>query len=70
MSGFKLVGIAGSFNRPSKTLALVRHVAERASVRYGFSSKPMICTMSVRRWATPCGARTSMIRPGVSSTRS
>ncbi|PDV87804.1 FMN reductase [Rhizobium sp. H4] len=39
MSGFKLVGIAGSFNRPSKTLALVRHVAERASIRYGFSSK-------------------------------
>ena len=39
MSGFKLVGIAGSFNRPSKTLALVRHVAERASIRYGFTSK-------------------------------
>ena len=39
MSGFKLVGIAGSFNRPSKTLALVRHVAERASIRYGFASK-------------------------------
>ncbi|TBA31317.1 FMN reductase [Rhizobium ruizarguesonis] len=39
MSGFKLVGIAGSFNRPSKTLALVRHVSERASIRYGFTSK-------------------------------
>ncbi|OWV75545.1 NADPH-dependent FMN reductase [Rhizobium sp. R339] len=39
MSGFKLVGIAGSFNRPSKTLALVRHVAERASIRYGFTTK-------------------------------
>ncbi|MBY4615155.1 MULTISPECIES: FMN reductase [Rhizobium] len=39
MSGFKLVGIAGSFNRPSKTLALVRHVADRASFRYGFTSK-------------------------------
>ena len=39
MSGFKLVGIAGSFNRPSKTLALVRHVADRASIRYGFASK-------------------------------
>jgi len=39
MAGFKLVGIAGSFNRPSKTLALVRHVAELASARYGFTSK-------------------------------
>ncbi|MBX4935688.1 FMN reductase [Rhizobium bangladeshense] len=39
MSGFKLVGIAGSFNRPSKTLALIRHVAELASDRYGFTSK-------------------------------
>ncbi|MBB4276504.1 NAD(P)H-dependent FMN reductase [Rhizobium mongolense] len=39
MSGFKLVGIAGSFNRPSKTLALVRHIAERANIRYGFTTK-------------------------------
>lgn len=39
MSALKLVGIAGSFNRPSKTLALVRHIAERASVRYGFEAK-------------------------------
>lgn len=39
MSTFKLVGIAGSFNRPSKTLALVRHVADRAASRYGFEAK-------------------------------
>jgi len=35
----RLVGIAGSFNRPSKTHALVSHVADLASRRYGFSSK-------------------------------
>jgi len=35
----RLVGIAGSFNRPSKTRALVSHVADLASRRYGFSSK-------------------------------
>ncbi|TCL71468.1 FMN reductase [Rhizobium sp. BK251] len=38
MAGFKLVGIAGSFNRPSKTLALVRHIADLASAQYGFST--------------------------------
>jgi FMN reductase len=35
----KLVGIAGSFNRPSKTFALVNEAATRASERYGFSSR-------------------------------
>jgi FMN reductase len=39
MAGLKLVGITGSFNRPSKTLALVRHVAERASAQYGFANR-------------------------------
>lgn len=34
-----LVGIAGSFNRPSKTYALVDHVARLASESYGFASK-------------------------------
>jgi FMN reductase len=34
----KIVGIAGSFNRPSKTRALVSETAKRASERYGFSS--------------------------------
>lgn len=34
----KLVGIAGSFNRPSKTYALVQNVADLASSRYGFAS--------------------------------
>jgi FMN reductase len=37
MADLKLVGIAGSFNRPSKTLALVRHVAGLAGTRYGFA---------------------------------
>lgn len=39
MSAPKLVGIAGSFNRPSKTYALVQSVADQVSDRYGFSSK-------------------------------
>jgi len=39
MSAPKLVGIAGSFNRPSKTYALVQTVANLASDRYGFSSR-------------------------------
>lgn len=38
MAGSKLVGIAGSFNRPSKTLALVRHIAGLASDQYGFTT--------------------------------
>lgn len=38
MSAPKLVGLAGSFNRPSKTYALVQNVADRASETYGFSS--------------------------------
>jgi FMN reductase len=38
MSNPKLVGIAGSFNRPSKTRALVQHVADLAAPRYGFDS--------------------------------
>jgi FMN reductase len=35
----RLVGIAGSFNRPSKTLALVSHIARIASDRHGFATK-------------------------------
>ncbi len=38
MAGPKLVGIAGSFNRPSKTYALVQNVADLAGARYGFTS--------------------------------
>jgi FMN reductase len=37
MPGPKLVGLAGSFNRPSKTYALVSHVADLASGQYGFA---------------------------------
>jgi FMN reductase len=36
MSRLKLVGLAGSYNRPSKTFALVDHIATLASARYGF----------------------------------
>jgi FMN reductase len=32
----KLVGLAGSYNRPSKTFALVEHIASVAAERYGF----------------------------------
>ena len=39
MSAPKLVGIAGSFNRPSKTYTLVQTVADLAIERYGFSAK-------------------------------
>jgi FMN reductase len=35
----KLVGIAGSFNRPSKTYALVQNVADLATNQYGFTSR-------------------------------
>ncbi|ARO34308.1 FMN reductase (NADPH) 4 (plasmid) [Rhizobium sp. NXC14] len=34
----RIVAISGSFSRPSKTTALVQHVAGRASDRYGFDS--------------------------------
>ena len=34
----RIVGIAGSFNRPSKTRVLVEHVAALAADRYGFSA--------------------------------
>ncbi|GHC72751.1 FMN reductase [Limoniibacter endophyticus] len=37
MSSLKLVGLAGSFNRPSKSKALVDTIAARAAERYGFS---------------------------------
>ncbi len=37
MAALKLVGLAGSFNRPSKTLSLVEHIAERASAEHGFA---------------------------------
>jgi FMN reductase len=36
MSRLKLVGLAGSYNRPSKTYGLVDHIADLASERYGF----------------------------------
>jgi FMN reductase len=35
----RLVGIAGSFNRPSKTYALVEHIAGLAAGNYGFSTE-------------------------------
>jgi len=34
----KLVGLAGSYNRPSKTFALVNHIASIAGERYGFDT--------------------------------
>jgi FMN reductase len=37
MAQFNLVGFSGSYNRPSKTFALVDHVAELASTRYGLA---------------------------------
>ncbi|APO78515.1 FMN reductase (NADPH) 2 (plasmid) [Rhizobium etli 8C-3] len=39
MAALRLVGIAGSFNRPSKTCALVEEVADRAAHRYGFDRR-------------------------------
>ncbi|TDK36766.1 FMN reductase [Rhizobium deserti] len=39
MSSFKLVGLAGSYNRPSKTFALIDHVATLASEKYGFEKR-------------------------------
>ncbi|RWX78395.1 FMN reductase [Neorhizobium lilium] len=39
MSRLKLVGLAGSYNRPSKTFALVDHIAALASARYGFEKR-------------------------------
>ncbi len=39
MSRLKLVGFAGSYNRPSKTFALVDHIATIASERYGFEKR-------------------------------
>ncbi|MDX3927834.1 MAG: FMN reductase [Shinella sp.] len=39
MSAPRLVGLAGSFSRPSKTYSLVGEIAGLASGRYGFSSK-------------------------------
>ena len=39
MSRLKLVGLAGSYNRPSKTYALVDHISTRASARYGFEKR-------------------------------
>ncbi|WP_117192765.1 FMN reductase [Rhizobium terrae] len=35
----KLIGLAGSYNRPSKTFALVNHVAAIAADHYGFDAK-------------------------------
>ena len=34
----KLVGLAGSYNRPSKTFSLVQHIATIAADRYGFEA--------------------------------
>jgi FMN reductase len=39
MSAPKLVGLAGSFNRPSKTYALVETIAGLAAEKYGFSNR-------------------------------
>jgi FMN reductase len=39
MSRLKLVGLAGSYNRPSKTFALVDYIATLASERYGFEKR-------------------------------
>lgn len=36
---FKLAGIAGSFNRPSKTLSLVKTIGDMAGKRYGVKSE-------------------------------
>ncbi|MGO7443405.1 FMN reductase [Rhizobium ruizarguesonis] len=38
MSAPKLVGLAGSFNRPSKTFALVENIAGLAAEKYGFDN--------------------------------
>lgn len=38
MSYPRLVGLVGSFNRPSKTSSLVKHVVDRVTDRYGFES--------------------------------
>ncbi|MBP2449365.1 FMN reductase [Rhizobium leguminosarum] len=38
MSAYKLVGLAGSFNRPSKTFALVENIAGLAGETYGFDN--------------------------------
>ncbi|MCK8779999.1 FMN reductase [Rhizobium sp. NTR19] len=38
MMAFKLVGLAGSFNRPSKTYALVDEVLSKTSCAYGVAS--------------------------------
>jgi len=35
----KLVGLAGSYNRPSKTFALVQHIAAIAADRYDFDAR-------------------------------
>jgi FMN reductase len=35
----KLVGLSGSYNRPSKTFSLVQHAASIAADRYGFEAK-------------------------------
>lgn len=39
MSAPRIIGIAGSFNRPSKTYSLVKTVADLAGDRYGFASR-------------------------------
>jgi FMN reductase len=39
MPRFKLVGLVGSFNRPSKTSALVDFIGQQAETRYGLESE-------------------------------
>lgn len=38
MTQLKLVGFSGSYGRPSKTTALVEHIAERAASRYDLAT--------------------------------
>ena len=38
MAPLKLVGLSGSYSRPSKTTALVQHIAGLAEARYGLAS--------------------------------
>ncbi len=58
----RIVGIAGSFNRPSKTRVLVEHVAALQPTAMVFPPISMICRMSVRRSAQRSGATNSTSR--------
>ncbi|MDR6665503.1 NAD(P)H-dependent FMN reductase [Rhizobium sp. 1399] len=63
MAALKLVGIAGSFNRPSKTLALVSHIAGIASDKHGFTSKVYDMLDVGPSLETPAGAEILTDRP-------